>query len=61
MFADRAALATADDTVHIDFDAGLGKGEMAAAKAHLTVLTKRYPFYTDFDFVGTRPYVLYED
>src|SRR5215813_11928286 len=40
MFADRAALATADDAIHIDFDAGLGKGEMAAAKAHLTVLTK---------------------
>src|SRR4030095_15349186 len=40
VLADRAALAAADDAVHIDLDAGLGKGEMAAAKAHLAVLTK---------------------
>src|SRR5262249_27396261 len=37
---DRAALAAADDAVHIDFDAGLSKGEMAAAKAHLAILAK---------------------
>src|SRR4029450_10089195 len=40
LLADRAALATADDAVHIDLDAGLSKGEMAAAKAHLTIFAK---------------------
>src|SRR5262245_33312344 len=40
VLADRAALAAADDAVHIDLDAGLSKGEMAAAKAHLAILTK---------------------
>jgi hypothetical protein len=30
-------------------------------KAQLTVITKKYPFYRDFDFVGTREHVLYAD
>ena len=40
LLTDRAALATADDAVHIDLDAGLGKGEMAATKPYLAVRTK---------------------
>src|SRR5262249_35989254 len=40
VLADRAALAAADQAVHIDFHAGLGEREMAAAKAHLAVLTE---------------------
>ena len=30
-------------------------------EAHLTIIAKRYPFYTDFDIVGTRDHVLYAD
>src|SRR5207253_1002035 len=40
VLADRTALAAADYAVHIDLNAGLGKREMAAAKAHLAVLTE---------------------
>src|SRR5262249_16160469 len=37
---DRPTLPPADQAVHIDLNAGLGKREMAAAKTHLTVLVK---------------------
>src|SRR5262249_4159305 len=40
LLAHGTTLATADDAVHIDLNARLGKGEMAAAKAHLAGLTK---------------------
>src|SRR5215510_8045143 len=40
LLAHGTALAATDNTVHVDLDAGLGKGEMAAAKAHLAVRTE---------------------
>lgn len=42
-------------------EAAMGKADPEEREAYLTVITKRYPFYTDFDFIGTRPYVLYAD
>src|SRR4051812_35688817 len=40
MLADGATLAVTHHTVHIDFDARLGKGEMATAKTYLAIRTE---------------------
>jgi hypothetical protein len=42
-------------------EAAIEKADKEERDAQLTIITKRYPFYTDFDFVGTREHVLYAD
>jgi len=37
------------------------EGDDEMRKAELTIITKKYPMYTDFDLIGTRGHVLYAD
>ena len=42
-------------------EAAIGTADKAVREAELTIITNKYPMYTDFDFVGTREHVLYAD
>ena len=42
-------------------EVALGTADKAVREAELTIVTNKYPMYTDFDFVGTREHVLYAD
>ncbi len=42
-------------------EAAIDAADKDEREAQLTIIVKRYPFYTDFDFVGTRDHVLYSD
>ena len=42
-------------------EALIDAGDRDERQAQVTILTKRYPFYSDFDIVGTRDHVLYAD
>jgi hypothetical protein len=41
--------------------AAIGAANRAEQRRQLAKLAEQYPFYTDFDLVGTRDYVLYAD
>lgn len=42
-------------------EAAIETADKDEREAQHTIIAKRYPFYTDFDFVGTRGHVLYSD
>lgn len=42
-------------------EAAIGAADNEMREAELTIITKKYPMYTDFDLVGTREHVLYAD
>jgi hypothetical protein len=42
-------------------DIGIGREDRASQEAQLAVMTQKYPFYKDFDLIGTRDHVLYAD
>jgi hypothetical protein len=42
-------------------ETAFGKADNEEREAQLLIITKRYPMYEEFDFIGTRPYVLYSD
>jgi hypothetical protein len=42
-------------------DEAIGTADNEMREAELTIITKKYPMYTDFDLVGTREHVLYAD
>jgi hypothetical protein len=42
-------------------EAAIGSADKAEREAQLTIITKKYPMYEDFDLVGTRGHVLYAD
>lgn len=42
-------------------EAAISNADNAERGAQLTIITKKYPLYQDFDLMGTRDYVLYAD
>jgi hypothetical protein len=42
-------------------DIAIGSADKSSQQAGLDAITKKYPFYQDFDLIGTRDHILYVD